>query len=66
MARPKMIKVIKVAKAAYEKRGIFQEGIRKFLTETSVHGLKYFADTHIFVKLIWVSTLKFEFRNDIM
>ena len=66
MARPKMIKVIKVAKAVYEKRGIFQEGIRKYLTETTVHGLKYFADTHIVVKLIWVSTLKLDFHNDIM
>ena len=58
MARPKMIKVRRVVKAIYEKRGIFQEGIRQFLTETAVHGMKYFVDSHIIVKLIWVSIFK--------
>ena len=64
MARPKMIKVRRVVKAIYEKRGIFQEGIRQFLTETAVHGMKYFVDSHILVKLIWVSILKFVDLNN--
>ena len=60
MARPKMIKFRRVVKAVYEKRGIFLEGIQQFLNETAVHGMKYFVGTHILVKLIWVSILKFD------
>ena len=55
VARPKMTRVGRVFKALFEKRSIFEDGFKQYLTETALHGLKYLVGTHILVKLIWVS-----------
>ena len=36
------------------KREILQQAFNDWLSETSLHGMKYFVDSHFIAKMIWV------------
>ena len=39
------------------KREILQQAFNDWLSETSLHGMKYFVDSHVIAKIIWVSVV---------
>ena len=43
------------------KREILQQAFNDWLSETSLHGMKYFVDSHFIAKIIWVRRVVFYF-----